>query len=84
MIERIRAWVEELFDPYPYVRRAVVHTRSGRSIEGVLWRRRRGFLVIREARLLEHGKEIPLDGDTIVERANVDFIQVLGRDGGQA
>ena len=84
MIDRLLEWIRDLLDPYPYVHRVAVHTKTGKSISGVLWGRRRGFLVLREARLLEHGKQIPLDGETLVDRENVDFMQVLAPIGGEA
>lgn len=77
MIEAIRAWIRDLLDPYPYVRRVIVVTKTDRTFRGVLWQRRRGFIVLREASLLEHGKQVPVDGELVIDRANVDFIQVL-------
>ncbi len=77
MIDRLRALIQDWLDPYPFVRRVIVVTRTDRTFKGVLWRRRRGFLVLREAALLEHGKQTPMDGELVIDRANVDFMQVL-------
>lgn len=67
-----------MFNRYPTLRRVVVNTKTDRAFRGVVWRRRGGFLVLRNAEMLE-GKErvVPLDGEILIESANVDFIQVL-------
>lgn len=54
----------------------VVHTKSGQSIRGAVRRRRRPWLVLADAVLLD-GSEAPvkLDGDVIIPFANVDFAQ---------
>lgn len=57
-------------------RQVYLFTKSGRTISGVLWRKRGPLLVLRNARLLEHDRETPMDGEVVVERREVDFIQV--------
>ncbi len=69
--------IQEWLNPYPWARRVIVHTRSKQSIRGVLWGQKGGYLILRNAELLEHGKAIPLDGETVVDRSNVDFMQVF-------
>lgn len=68
-----------LFSRYPELRRVVVNCKSEAVFQGVLWRRRRGYLVLRNASLLRP-KSVPLklDGEIVIEKANVDFIQVMG------
>lgn len=59
-------------------RRVVVNLKSGQAIEGLLVRRSGPLLFIAEARLHEGGDNpVPLDGQAVVERPTVDFIQVL-------
>lgn len=58
-------------------RRVVVVVEGDRSFTGVLWSRRGALLVLRQASIGESGKEIPLDGDVIVERRRVQWIQVV-------
>lgn len=61
------------------VRRRVVVNLPERSFEGVLWARRGPLLVLRNAQLLEPGAQPqPVDGEIVVERARVEFIQVVG------
>lgn len=66
-------------DPYPFLRTVLVHTKTDQSFRGALWEERRGFLVLRKAELLLPRNETkPLDGDTLIDRTNVSFVQVLG------
>ena len=65
--------------PYPEKRRVIVNTRTERAFRGVLWRKRWGHLVLRNAELLKaRGESVPMDGEVVIERDNVDFIQVIG------
>jgi small nuclear ribonucleoprotein (snRNP)-like protein len=67
-----------LLKPYPVLRRVIVNTKTDKSFRGVLWRKNRDFLVLKNAELLgENGSRIPVDGEVAIERANVDFYQVL-------
>jgi len=64
--------------PYPVVRTVVVNTRTERAFRGVLWRMRGAFLVLRNAELLKgRGETVPVDGEVVIPRENVDFIQVV-------
>lgn len=57
-------------------RRVVVNLKSGRAVDGLVVRRTGDVLFLKNAVLLEPGAEpAPLDGETVVERAEVDFIQ---------
>lgn len=68
-----------LFDRYPTLRRVIVNTKTDRAFRGVLWKRTRGYLVLRNAELLKaKGETAPLDGEVMIESSNVDFIQVVG------
>lgn len=64
--------------PYPEKRTVIVNTRTDRAFRGVLWRRRWGYLVLRNAELLKgRGETVPVDGEVVIARDNVDFIQVI-------
>lgn len=67
------------FDRYPCLESVIVNTRSGRAFRGVLWTRKPGYLVVRNAELAKSGDWIAVDGEVVIDRANVDFIQVLAR-----
>jgi small nuclear ribonucleoprotein (snRNP)-like protein len=67
-----------VFERYPELRQVVVNTRTDRAFRGVLWRRRRGYVVLRNAELLRgKGEVTPMDGEVVIESANIDFIQVI-------
>ena len=70
---------ERLFPtPYPFARTVIVNTKDGHAFRGVLWERRADFLVLRKAELLKPRSEVvPIDGDVILYRSDVSFIQVL-------
>jgi small nuclear ribonucleoprotein (snRNP)-like protein len=68
-----------LFNRYPVLQQIIVNTRSDRTFRGVLWRKRRGYLVLRNAEMLRgKGETVPMDGEVVIPAANVDFIQVVG------
>lgn len=59
-------------------REVVVNTKSERAFKGVLWSRSFDLLVLKKAVLLQPGGgTIPLDGDTVIFKKDVDFMQVL-------
>ena len=61
------------------VRKRVVVNLADKAFSGVLWAKRGPLLVLRDAVLMQHGAaDTPLDGEVVVERSKVDFIQVAG------
>ena len=59
-------------------RRVVVNLKSGKAFRGVLLARRGPLLVLVNAELIEQRQQpIPVDGQVVVERAAVEFMQVL-------
>jgi len=63
--------------PYPYRETVIVNTKTKLAFRGVLWDRRGGFLVLRNAALLDKGAAKPIDGEAVIPAENVDFLQVL-------
>jgi hypothetical protein len=60
-------------------RRIVVNLTTGRAFEGLLITKRGPLLVLRDAVLLEPGADpTPVDGEIVIERRRVEFIQNLG------
>jgi hypothetical protein len=63
-------------------RRTAVHRRviinlADKAFDAMLWAQRGPLLVLRDAKLLQPGAEpTPLDGEVVVERTRVEFIQV--------
>lgn len=65
------------------VRKRVVVNLSDKAFSGVLWAKRGPLLVLRDAELLEAGREPQrVDGEIVIERSQVEFIQVLAGGGG--
>lgn len=58
-------------------RRVMVNLTNGAAIEGVLWDERGQLIVLRDARLFEEGGTTPLDGEVIVDRERIAFVQVV-------
>lgn len=77
MSMKIGAW--KLFRPrYPVLRRVIVNTKTDRAFRGVLWTRRGGHLVLRNAELIQPGGQtVQMDGEIVIEAGNVDFLQVM-------
>jgi small nuclear ribonucleoprotein (snRNP)-like protein len=63
---------------FPVKRQVIVATRTGKAFRGVLWARRWGYVVLRRVELLEpKAPPVAVDGEVVIERSNVDFIQVV-------
>jgi hypothetical protein len=64
------------------VRQRVVVNLADKAFAGILWAQRGPLLVLRDAELLEAGREPQkLDGEVVVERSRVEFTQVLAGGG---
>ncbi|MCX4801776.1 hypothetical protein OG594_08945 [Streptomyces sp. NBC_01214] len=61
------------------LRKRVVVNLTDKAFAGVLWAKRGPLLVLRDAVLMQHGAaDTPMDGEVVIERARVEFIQVAG------
>lgn len=70
--------ISRSFNRYPVLKRMIVNTRTGKAFRGVLWERRRDYLVLRDAEMLPgRGETVAIDGEVIIPASNVDFIQVV-------
>ena len=57
-----------------------MNTKTGTAFRGVLWRRRRKYLILRNAQLVKRSpytERVPIDGEVMIEAGNIDFLQVL-------
>lgn len=59
-------------------RRVMVNLTAGNAIDGILWDDRGALIVLRDANLHDNGGSAPLDGEVIVDRARIAFVQVVG------
>lgn len=68
---------------FPYTRTArrrqvIITTKTDRAFRGILWARRGPLLVLKAAELLTtSGPAVAVDGEVIIDRANVDYMQVI-------
>ena len=58
-------------------RRMLINLKNGKAFSGILWKRDRRLLLLRDAVLFEDGQTRPLDGEIIVDRRDVDFMQIV-------
>lgn len=59
-------------------RRVLVNTRTEKAFRGFLYARRGDLLVLKDVELLEARAEpVPIDGDVVLERVVVDFVQII-------
>lgn len=70
------------FRPYPILKTALINLKSGTVFRGVIWRRRGPFYVLRDAVILsDRGTKVDggskVDGEVLVTRDDIDFIQVV-------
>ena len=67
-----------IFGPqYPCLQAGIVNLKNGTSFQGVIWARKGGYLVLRNAKLLKpRGESVPVDGEVLVREADVEFIQL--------
>lgn len=60
-------------------RRVLVQLDTGRAVAGTLWSTKANRVVIKSAELFEPGSEpTRMDGDVVIERARVEYIQAVG------
>lgn len=59
--------------------RVLVTTKTDRTFSGVLIARRGVLLILKDASILQANTQAtPIEGEVVIERSNVDFIQVVG------
>lgn len=64
-----------------YRRRVMVNLRTGKAFQGILWAHHGPLLVLRDATLLQAGMApSAVDGEIVIERTVVEFVQVLPGD----
>ena len=63
---------------YPSKLHVIVHTKSGKSFRGFLFKHNSQYLEMREVELLQSKELIlPLDGAVILYHSDVEFLQIL-------
>lgn len=63
-------------------KRGIVNLKSGRTFRGILWKQTGPLVVMRQAEMLEAGRDpVPVDGEVVVERSEIEFIQLTIAEG---
>lgn len=63
---------------YPERRRVIVNTKTGKAFTAVLWCRRWRYVILKDAALVRpSGEPLAIEGEVLIDRANIDFIQVV-------
>lgn len=62
-------------------RRVVVSLVDGTAFTGIIWARRGPLLVLRDAQLLGPDGPTSVDGEVVIERPRVSWVQVLAGGG---
>lgn len=58
-------------------RRVMVTTIPGAAFHGILWARRGPWLILRDVTVHSDGQAVPADGEVIIDRRVVLFIQAV-------
>lgn len=58
-------------------RRVLVNLTTGNALQGVLWDDRGPLIVLRDVALHTAEGHSPVDGEVIVERDRIEFVQVV-------
>lgn len=59
-------------------RKVILNTKKERAFRGILWKCALRYVVMRQVEMLKPGGEaVHMDGELVVFREDVDFIQVL-------
>lgn len=63
---------------YPYRYKVIVNLKGqGGTFRGILWSQQNGWLILKHVELLKDRQvPIPVDGDVLIDRREVEFIQV--------
>ena len=66
------------FNRYPVKRQVIVNTKTDRAFKGLLYEKTSDYLLLRDVTMLR-GRDTPiaLDGEMVIYRDNVDFLQVV-------
>ncbi|WP_054812096.1 hypothetical protein [Nocardia arizonensis] len=62
---------------YVVHRRVVVNLRSGTAVAGVITETRGPLLIVRDATVHDGDQAAPADGEIVIDRAAIDYIQAL-------
>lgn len=70
-------WFISFWRPPFALRSVIVNLKSGETLSGVAWQTRGRWLTLRRAALLTAGQPpAAIDGEVVIDRSNISFLQV--------
>ncbi len=66
-----------ILHPLRLRRRVLVVLLDDSGVAGILWGRRGPYLVLRSASIVSSGESVPADGEVVLHRSQVRYVQVL-------
>jgi hypothetical protein len=71
-------WGPFCWRPPFYLREALFNLKAGDTLSGVHWSTRGPWFTLRNASVLKPGQPpLAIDGDVVIHRDRIDFVQVL-------
>ncbi len=62
---------------YPTLSQGIVNLKSNKAFRGVIWQRKGGYLVLRNAELLKaKGETVEIVGEVAIPERDIEFIQL--------
>lgn len=65
------------FSRWPVRKSVLVNTKTSKAFKGILISKRGPLLTLVDVVMHEAGQNYPVDGSVVIERSNVDFMQVF-------
>ena len=62
---------------YAIRKSVIVNMKTNKAFQGVIWRRRCDYLILKNSVLHENGAIKPVDGEVLIFIKDIDFIQVV-------
>ena len=67
-----------LFGWYAELKKVIVNTKSGKDFRGVVWKKTKDCMVLKNTEWLSVDGVKKIDGEVIIFIAEIDFVQVVG------
>lgn len=55
-----------------------MNLKTGGTLAGILWEVRGELLTLKDASYIQGTSTVTVDGEAVVERSNIDWLQVIG------
>jgi small nuclear ribonucleoprotein (snRNP)-like protein len=72
----MRDFWRKLWQKYPEMKKSIVYLKTNSSFRGIIWSVDSQFLVMKNTEMLKNDGVKVLDGDVLIQRNDIEFIQV--------